>query len=379
MNTRKHIPVCEPLLQGNEEKYVLEAVRTGWISSAGRFIPEFEKAFAEYCGVKHGVAVCNGTVALHLALVACGISAGDEVIMPDFTMIASAVAVDYVGARPVFVDAEPVTWNMDPQKVQEKITERTRAIMAVHIYGHPCEMGRLREIAKVHDLLLIEDAAEAHGGKYSGTKCGSLGDIAAFSFFANKIATTGEGGMVVTNNEELAERSRYYKNLCFPLGRDRTYLHQDVGFNYRMSNLHAALGLAQTERIESYIEARRRIHTWYEEGLGSVRGIALQPEQEECRNVYWMNGVTVDSTVVGIARDDLMEKLSERGIETRRFFVGMHHQPSLAKHGPFATDQFPVSDFLMKNGFYLPSGSGLTREDVDTVCSAIRTIAETHV
>lgn len=374
MNRQKRIPVCEPLLAGREEEYVLEAVRSGWISSAGKYIPAFEEAFSRYCGAKHGIAVCNGTVALHLALVAAGVGKGAEVIMPDFTMIASAAAVAYVGARPVFVDAERETWNIDALQIEERINSRTSAIMVVHIYGHACAMDEIRKVARKYNLLIVEDAAEAHGAEYQGKRTGSLGDIAAFSFFANKIVSTGEGGMVLTNNDELAQRCRYFKNLCFPLNRDRTYLHEHVGFNYRMSNLHAALGLAQTERAELYVSARRRINSLYRERLKNLPGIIFQAEFEGCRNVYWMNGIVVDRQVNGIDRDSLMRKLSDRGIETRRFFGGMHHQPALAQYGSYKEDSFPVSDWLMKNGLYLPSGSGLTDEDIDWVCEAIETI-----
>lgn len=372
--TTQRIPVCEPLLKGREEEYVLDAVRTGWISSAGKYIPAFEAAFAGYCGVKHGIAVCNGTVALHLALVAAGIGKGDEVIVPDFTMIASANAVAYVGARPVFVDAEAKTWNMDPGKIVRSITPHTKAIMPVHIYGHPCAMDEIRSVARQHRLLVIEDAAEAHGGEFFGKKCGALGDLAAFSFFANKIVTTGEGGMVVTDDDELAERCRYYKNLCFPLNRERTYLHNDVGFNYRMSNLHAALGLAQTERAETYVQARRRINSLYRERLKDLPGIRFQDELEGCRNVYWMNGIVVEEQECGVGRDAMIQQLAERGVETRRFFGGMHHQPALAQFGPYEMNSFPVSDWLMNNGLYLPSGSGLTDESIDRVCDAVKTI-----
>ena len=242
------LPVCEPLLAGNEAAYVAEAVSGGWISSAGKYVGAFEEAFAAYCGARHGIAVCNGTAALHLALVALGIGPGDEVIIPDFTMAASAFAVCYTGAMPVFADAEPGTWNLDAARVEGKITSKTRAIMPVHIFGVPCDMAPLRHLADRHGLFLLEDAAEAHGAEWRGKKTGSLGNIAAFSFFANKNIATGEGGMVTTDDDTLAAACRYYKNLCFPLDAPRAYLHADIGFNYRMSNLHAAVGLAQVER-----------------------------------------------------------------------------------------------------------------------------------
>src|SRR4030042_4610115 len=272
------IPVCETSLLGNEKKYLSDAIETGWISSAGKYSPAFEEKFAAYCDAKYGIAVCNGTSALHLALVALGIKDDDEVIVPNFTMIASAVSVCYAGAKPVFVDAEPHTWNIDPAGIEEMITRKTKAIMPVHIYGHPCDMEPIWEIAKRYDLKVIEDAAEAHGAEYRGQKSGSLGNIAAFSFFANKNITTGEGGMVVTNDDELAGKCRYYKNLCFPLQGGRSYIHGDIGFNYRISNLHAAIGLAQVEKADEYRAMRTRNAHIYHEYLHDVPGITLQPE-----------------------------------------------------------------------------------------------------
>jgi perosamine synthetase len=235
-----------------------DAVRTGWISSSGKYVKAFEEAFAGYCGVKYAVGVCNGTVALHLALTCLGIGQGDEVIIPDFTMIASAFSVCYTGAKPVFVDADDKTWNIDVTKIEEKITPRTKAIMPVHIFGNPCDMDAIQQIASRHNLFIIEDAAEAHGAMYKGRKTGSLSDIAAFSFFANKNITTGEGGMVVTDSERLYKKALYHKNLCFDPNAPRNYIHNDIGFNYRMSNLHAAIGLAQTEKADEYKEMRIR-------------------------------------------------------------------------------------------------------------------------
>lgn len=365
------IPVCEPLFIGNEKKYLLDAIETGWISSAGKYIPAFEEAFAAYCGVKHGIAVCNGTVALHLALTAMGIGKEDEVIMPDFTMIASAVAVCYTGAKPVFIDAEPNTWNIDPARIEDRITKKTKAIMPVHIYGHPCDMEPINKIAQKYNLKIIEDAAEAHGAEYKGRKTGSLGDIAAFSFYANKNITTGEGGMVVTDNEELAERCRYFKNMCFPLKGGRTYIHNDIGFNYRMSNLHAAIGLAQVEKADTYRARRIRNAGLYLEGLRGVNGIFLQPQLPESLNVYWMNGVLVDPKLYGRTRDELVDLLKKEGVDTRNFFVGMHRQPSMKKYGCDVSEAYPVSENLQENGFLLPSGSNLTEDQIRHICNSI--------
>lgn len=366
------LPVCEPLLAGNELAYVREAVSSGWISSSGKYVSAFEEAFAAYCGARHGIAVCNGTVALHLALVALGIGHGDEVIIPDFTMAASAFAVCYTGAMPVFVDADRATWNMDAARVESKITPRTRAIMPVHIFGVPCDMDSLRELAAKHNLFLLEDAAEAHGAEWKGEKSGSLGDIAAFSFFANKNVTTGEGGMVVTSNDTLAAACRYYKNLCFPLAAPRSYLHADIGFNYRMSNVHAAIGLAQVEKADDYRELRIRNGLLYRELLSRLHGISVQADQSEGKGVFWMNGICVEPENFGHSRDELAAHLKNSGIETRLFFNGMHRQPSLQRYGCDCSGSYPVSDILADNGLYLPSGSGLTEESIHRVCETIR-------
>ena len=365
------IPVCSPLLAGNELAYVTEAVSTGWISSSGKYVTEFEKTFADYCGVKHGIAVCNGTVALHLALAALEIGPGDEVIIPDFTMIASAFAVCYTGAQPVFVDACPKTWNIDVERVKEKITPRTKAIMPVHIFGNPCDMSALRALAEKHGIVLLEDAAEAHGAEFSGIKAGALGKIAAFSFFANKNITPGEGGMVVTDDDNLASACRYYKNLCFPLDAPRTYLHGHIGFNYRMSNLHAALGLAQVEKCDYYRSLRVQHGLLYRELLKNTPGIALQEDQPQGLNVFWMNGLAVQQETYGHTREELIAHLAENGVETRLFFQGMHRQPALREYGCDCSGSYPASDFLADNGFYLPSGSGLTESDIRMICRLV--------
>ncbi len=367
----KFIPVCEPYLNGNELRYVTDAVITTWISSSGKYISRFEKAFASYLGVNHGIAVTNGTSALHLALVALGIGKGDEIIIPDFTMIASAFAIAYTGAIPVFVDSEKETWNVDTKLIESKISKKTKAIMPVHIWGHPVYMELIRSLAKKYNLKIIEDAAEAHGAEYQGVKCGNLGDIAAFSFFANKVATTGEGGMVVTNDDEIADKCRYYKNLCFPLNGTRNYQHNDIGFNYRMSNIHAAIGLAQVEKLDFYVQQRRKIHNLYLKYLRDIPGLIFQPEKEWAKNVYWMNGVIVDKDKFGINRDYLMQKLREKGIDSRLFFAGMHKQLSLIKFGCDISDDYPVSEYLEKNGMYLPSGSNLTEEQIKYISETI--------
>lgn len=373
---KQFIPVCEPTLLGNELKYVADAVQTGWISSAGKYVSEFEKQFAAYCGCKYGVAVCNGTVALHLALTALGIGKGDEVIIPDFTMIATAFSVCYTGAVPVFVDADPETWNIDVTKIEEKITPQTKAIIPVHLFGLMCDMDAINAIAKKHNLKVLEDAAEAHGAELKGRKAGSCSDLAAFSFFANKNITTGEGGMVVTNDEKLYNRLRYHKNMCFPLDGPRNYIHNDIGFNYRMSNVVAAIGLAQVEKADDYKAMRIRNNTLYRELLEDVPGIAFQPLSIDYLNVAWMNAITVDPLHFGHSRDELSVFLKQNNVDTRLLFQGMHRQPSLQKYGCDCSGEYPVADRLAENGLYLPSASSLTGDAIQYICQLIKKYAQ---
>ncbi len=369
-----NLPVCEPLLAGNELRYVTNAVETGWISSAGEYVELFENFFAEWCGVEHGVAVCNGTAALHLTLMALGIGPGDEVIVPDFTMIASAAAVCHAGAMPVFVDADPLTWNIAPAKIQAAITSKTKAIMAVHIFGNPCDMDALSILADDHGLVLLEDAAEAHGATFKGAKAGSLSRVAAFSFFANKNITTGEGGMVVTRDPKLARAARYYRNLCFPQDAPRTYLHDHIGYNYRMSNLHAAIGFAQMEKADHYRALRIKNGRLYRELFADITGISVQSEQPGGCSVHWMNGLVVTAEY-GRTRDELVTYLKMHGIDSRLFFNGMHRQPALMRYGCDCGGEFSVSDYLADNGLYLPSGSGLNESDIRQVCKVIKEFA----
>lgn len=366
------IPVCEPLLGGNELKYLTDAVSTGWISSSGKYVTQFEDAFAKYCGVKYGVAVCNGTVAIHLALAALGIGKGDEVIIPSFTMIATAFAVCYTGAKPVFVDADKDTWNIDVTKIEEKITSHTKAIIPVHIFGNPCDMNAICSIAEKHNLYIIEDAAEAHGAEFAGKKTGSFSDIASFSFFANKNLTTGEGGMVVTDNEENYKKCKYFKNMCFPVDAPRVYSHDDIGFNYRMSNLHAAIGLAQTEKADEYRDMRIRNAELYKKNLSDCPGIVFQKDQLNGLNVHWMNAIIINPTEYGHTKDELIEHLNEKGIDTRLLFVSMHRQKSLKEFGCDCCGEYPVTDWLTENGFYLPSASSLAEKQIKDICDVIK-------
>lgn len=366
------IPVCEPFLNGNELKYVTDALETGWISSAGKYVNEFEKQFAAYCGCKYGVAVCNGTVALHLGLVALGVGKGDEVIIPTFTMIASAFAVCYTGATPVFVDANAATWNIDVSKIEEKVTPRTKAIMPVHIFGQMCEMEQITEIASKHNLFIIEDAAEAHGAEYAGTKAGAFSDIGSFSFFANKNLTTGEGGMLVTNNEDLYNKARYHKNLCFPMVGNRNYMHNDIGFNYRMSNVIAAIGLAQVEKADEYKELRIKNHSVYLHLLTDIPGIIFQSLHPKAVSVEWMNAIVVDPNLFGHTRDELIAYLKDYGVDTRLLFNGMHRQKALLDYGCDGSGQYSVCDWLSENGLYLPSASSLKETEISLICRLIR-------
>lgn len=368
----RFIPVCEPMLAGNELKYVTDAVSTGWISSSGSYVRSFEEAFAAYCGVKYAVSVCNGTIALHLALVALGIGEGDEVIIPSFTMIATAFAVCYTGATPVFVDADKKTWNIDCDRIEEKITDKTKAIIPVHVFGNPCNMEKITCLAKKNGLYIVEDAAEAHGAEYAGKKVGSFSDIGCFSFFANKNLTTGEGGMVITNDEELYKKCKYYKNMCFPLDAPRNYLHDDIGYNYRMSNLHAAIGLAQVEKAEYYKECRIKNHNLYRDYLSDCEGIIYQEEEKNGIDVHWMNAIVVDAEVYGHSNTELIRHLKDKGIDTRLLFKSMAKQNSLRKFGCDFSEEYPVTDWLSDNGFYLPSASSLKEDDIFYICNSIK-------
>jgi len=359
------IPVCSPMLAGNEAKYVNDAVSTGWISSSGKYVGDFEKAFAAYCGVEYAVAVCNGTVALHLMLVAAGICKDDEVIIPSFTMAATAFAICYTGAKPVFVDVHPKTWNINPEKIEKKITAKTKAIMVVHIFGNPCNMDSINDIAKKHNILVLDDSAEAHGAEYNGKKTGNLAEITAFSFFANKNLTTGEGGMVLTNNKEFYDKLRYYKNVCFPLDAPRIYEHFNIGFNYRMSNLHAAIGLAQTEKADFYRNLRIGNAKLYREKLSKIGGIEFQQDEINSLNVHWMNAILVPD------RDKVIEHLKNNGIETRLLFTGMHRQKALLDYGCDGSGDYSVTEHLTQHGLYLPSGSALSEKEIDFVCEKV--------
>lgn len=374
------IPVNEPLLGERELEYVTECVRTGWISSAGRFIEEFEEKWAEYCGMKYGIAVCNGTTALQVAIGCLDLKPGDEVIMPSFTIISCALPVVERGGIPVLVDSDPETWCMDVAQIEAKITSRTKAIMPVHIYGHPVDMDPLLELAKKHNLVVIEDAAEVHGAEYlSGRytpnpiwkRCGGMGQISAFSFYANKLITTGEGGMVLTSDPIYAEKARSLRNLCFR--PERRFFHTELGYNYRMTNMQAALGLAQLERFDKIVAKKRWLGTAYTERLKDIPSLQLPVEKPWARQVYWMYGLVLDEKT-GMDAVAFAKKLDALGVQTRPFFLGMHEQPVFWERGLFKDEHYPVAERIAKQGLYLPSGLALTESQLEQVCKVVREV-----
>lgn len=370
------LPVNQPLLDGRELDLLTECITSGWISSDGPFVGEFEKKFASYIGVDYGVAVCNGTVALETALFAAEIGNGDEVIMPAFTIISCALAAIRLGAMPVLVDCEPETWNMDVNQIQGRISHRTKAIMPVHIYGHPVDMDPLVELARKHNLIVIEDAAEAHGAEYKGQKCGSIGHISAFSFYANKIVTTGEGGMVLTSDAKMAARARSYRNLCFR--PEKRFYHTELGNNYRMTNLQAALGVAQMDRIDEFVAIKRRLGQYYQSKFKEISGIRGQIEKPWAKTVYWMYCIELADTL-GLNADQVMSALTQKGIGARPFFWGLHEQPALHQRGLFIGERYPVTERIARQGLYLPSGLALTEEQIDRVITALRSILKKGV
>lgn len=365
------IPVNEPAISKNALKYVTNCIKTGWISSAGSYLNEFEEKFAKFLGVKQAITTTNGTTALHLALLALGIKKGDEVILPSHTMMSSAAAIVYTGATPVLVDVEPDTWNMDIRQIEEKINKRTKVIMPVHIYGHPVDMDPVVTLAKKYHLYIVEDAAESIGAEYKGKLTGTIGDIGCFSFYANKIITTGEGGMVATNNDKIAKHARLLKDLAH--SPQKRFLHKEIGFNFRMTNMQAALGVAQLEEIKKYIQKKRRMADTYNKELSEIKGLTLPIERSWAKNVYWMYGIMVEKEF-GITRDEFMKRLYQKGIETRTFFIPMHRQPALRRLGLFKKEKYPVSDDISRKGLYLPSGLTITVKQIRIVCKAIQNI-----
>jgi len=390
------IPVNEPRLGKNTLKYAADCINTGWISSAGSYIKKFEERFAEYLGVKFAVTTTSGTTALHLGLEALGLGPGDEVILPDHTMIAVPYAVLYTGAKPVLIDVDRETFGLDPDRVLEFLRKscrfdrkekavtdkrtgrRVRALLPVHLFGHPCRMDEILDIARDFGLLVIEDAAEAHGALYypdgdrsKAKMAGAMGDVACFSFYANKILTTGEGGMVVTNDPAIADRARRLKDLAHDPGR--RFLHTELAYNYRMTNVQAAIGLAQLEEIDTFIALKQKMAAAYRKGLANVPGLVLPTEKSWARNVYWMYAVLVEPAF-GMSRDVLMKRLKEKGVDTRSFFIPVLRQPLFVKDPEYAGLHCPVSEELAEKGFYLPSGLALTTAQIREVCAAVKAI-----
>lgn len=364
--TTRSIPLSSPVFAGNEKAYVSDCMETGWISSCGDYVEKFETAFAQFCGVGQALACCNGTAALHLVLMAIGVGPGDEVLLPTLTFVATANAVTYCGATPVFVDSEPETWTLDPALLEAKISARTKAIIAVHLYGHPADMDRIKAVANKYQLAVVEDAAEAHGAEYNGRRTGSLATASAFSFYGNKIIATGEGGMVTTDDEDLARRVAQLKGQG--MDADRRYWFPIVGYNYRMMNLPAAIGLAQLEQIDWHLEQRSRVASWYREELGGISAIHWQVEQDWARQSHWLFTLVLGNEVV-LGRDEVSAQLERRGIETRPVFYPMHLLPPYRAAG---NDSYPVASAIGARGLSLPTWAGLTREDVNYVCDALK-------
>lgn len=372
------IPVNEPLLDGNEKKYLCECVDTGWVGSEGPFVARLEADLAAMAGRRHAVAVSSGTAALEVAAAALGIGPGDSVVMPAGTIISCAAAAVRAGAVPVLMDSDPLTWNMDTSVLAERVEAeirrgvRIKAVMAVHTYGLPADMDPVLDVAHRHGLKVIEDAAQMHGQKYHGRPCGSFGDISIFSFYPNKHVTTGEGGMVVTDDDALADKCRSLRNLCFQPGK--RFVHEELGWNFRMSNVQAALGVAQMERLDVFVARKRAMGAYYTKLLRGTPGVALPlASTGYAENIYWVYGVVLDDDCPADA-GEVMRLLSERGIGTRPFFYPMHEQPVFRRMGLFSGEIYPVAERLARRGFYIPSGLALTRAQMDEAAGAVRDV-----
>lgn len=365
------IPVFEPKFVGNEKRYLMDCMESGWISSKGTYIERFEEAFSHFCEAKYGLCCSSGTAALHLACETLGIGKGDEVIIPDFTIIVSANSVILSGAKPVLVDIEEKTWNINPAKIEEKITKKTKAIMVVHMYGHPVDFGPILKIANKYGLYIIEDCCQAHGAKYKGRKVGAIGDMGCFSFYANKVITTGEGGMLITNNKNIYEKARLLRNQAFIEPR---FLHEEMGFNYRLTNLQAAIGLAQLEKIDYILTQKIHVADLYSKYLKEIDEIVLPYQASWANNIYWMYSVLIKNSF-GIPRDEVMRKLRREGIDTRSFFYPIHRQPVFQKgqdeRFPDTEGDYPISDYVAYKGLYLPSSINLTEGKIKMICNKL--------
>lgn len=366
------IPVSKMFIGEEEAAAAAEVIKKGHISGTyGKELGEFENKFADYCGCKYGIAVSNGTVALHLAMAVLGVKKGDEVLVSSLTNMATFFAVLYQGAKPIPIDIEPDTLNINPDLIEKKITPRTRAIIIVHLYGHPVNMDPILKIAQKRKLFVVEDAAEAHGALYKGKKIGSLSDMACFSFYANKILITGEGGMITTNNKDFAERARLLGSLAY--GKKNRFIHEDVGFNYRMTNVQAAIGLAQLKKIGKVIVAKRTMAKQYIKELKDVSGIQLPVEKPYAKNVYWMFNIVLKGKLEN-KRDFLMKKLKEKGIETRESFAPYNLQKATVKGNSIKKGDCPIANAISKSGLYLPSGPNITKKEINYVVKSVKEI-----
>jgi len=355
------IPIAEPEIGEKELEYVIDAVKSGWVSSLGDYIKKFEKKFAEFCQTNYAISCNNGTSALHLALLALGIGEGDEVILPTLTFATTANVVKYVGGKPILIDSEQETWNIDAVEIEKRITNKTKAIIVVHLYGLPCDMDLIMDIAKKYNLYVVEDCAEAHGAEYKGKKVGSIGDIGCFSFFGNKIMTTGEGGMCVTNNEKLKDKMELFKN--HGMSKERTYWHSVIGYNYRMTNIQAAIGLAQLEKIDLFIEKKINIANIYKRELKDLKNIQFMKEKSDRKNVYWMFNIFSE------AKDKIRESLNQDGISTRPLFIPLHLMPPYKSR-----ESFPMAEKFSLAGLTLPSSTKLTEEQIVKICDIIKRV-----
>lgn len=374
---KREVFVNTPLLNGNEKKYLINCIETGWISSSGPYIEKFEEEIAKFVGTKYAISVCNGTAALEAAVIGLNLPVGSEIIMPDFTIISCAQAITKAGLIPVFVDCKLDTWNMDETKIENKISPKTKAIMVVHIYGLPCNMEPILRIAEKYGLKVIEDAAEAHGLTCNGKQCASFGDVSIFSFFPNKHITTGEGGMVMTNNQLIADRVKKVRNLFFD--KERKYIHEEIGSNFRMTNMQAAVGLAQLEKIDQTVLKKRAIGSFYQKELKCLSDKVFLPVEstEYAENIYWVFGLVLKDRNADV--DKIMQDLKKLGVETRHFFYPMHLQPCLKKLG-FAngkqSKEYSNSEYISSHGFYIPSGVGLSLDDQKYVVECLKTVLD---
>ena len=359
----KMIPISEPVLGEEEIEYVCNCLRSNMLSFLGEYVKTFERKFSKFSGCKYGVSCSNGTTALHLALLAVGIKPGDEVIVPNLTFIATANAVRYCNAVPVFADSEPLTWNIEPNEIRKKITAKTKAIIAVHLYGHPCEMDDIVKIAKEHNLFLIEDCAEAHGAEYKGKRVGSVGDIGTFSFYPNKVITTGEGGMCTTNNKDFFDRMIYFRNHC---ASKKKYWFDDVGYNYRLTNIQAAIGVAQLNKVDLFLKIKRNNAKVYSNLLRKIKGVTLPTEKSYAKHIYWMYSILLGDSYK-LKRDELIKKLMQKGVESRPVFYLLTDMP------PYKSkEKFPVAREISRRGISLPSGVSLKESEINKVVGLIK-------